>query len=255
MANDGASSMSNLTAIDPGTNAPQRHVGLPVRDTTSGTVITAEIPAVRAGPSYGVLLPDGSVWYPGSRKRLPAPLILRVVVWILAFAVFFAAAGDFIIRYHPSWVAPLRHIVPAQTVVALSGGSSSTGTKVSKGRAGSGATRAAVVLMSQQPADWRGLPVTGYVVRGSSYSVRVTAGPNRVWVSGQSYADGQVSGAQTAQILQSAGQSLSLPSAGGLLVIIGAGGTTISVYRGAKEVATVPTPTHCPCNLLFEPSR
>ncbi|MFZ0172215.1 MAG: hypothetical protein WAL04_11090 [Acidimicrobiales bacterium] len=255
MANDAASSMSNFTAVNPSTGAPQRHVGLPVRDTSSGTVITAEIPAVRAGPSYGVLLPDGSVWYPGSRKRLPAPLILRVVVWILAFAVFFAGAGDFIIRYHPSWVAPLRHIVPAQTVVSISGGTSPAGTKAGKGATAAGATKAAVALMSPQPGDWKGLPVTGYVVRGSRYSVTVTAGPNRVWVSGQPYAAGQVSGVPTEETLESAGQSLSLPATGGMLVIIGAGGTTITVYRGLKRLATVPPPAHCPCNLLFEPSR
>ena len=61
-------------------------------------------------------------------------------------------------------------------------------------------------------------------MRGSRYSVTVTAGPNRVWVSGQPYAAGQVSGVPTEEILESAGQSLSLPATGGMLVIIGAGG-------------------------------
>jgi len=250
VANDSASSMSNMTAITPGTGAPQRHVGLPVRDTTSGTVITAEIPAVRAGPSYGVLLPDGSVWYPGSRKRLPAPLFLRVAVWILAFAVFFAAAGDFIVRFHPSWVAPLRHMVPAQTVAAGGKAASSSGTKSVKNHGG-GST-SAITLMSPQPS---GLPnLTGYTVNEPAFTVRVTAGSNRAWVSGQAYVDGRGSGNLAAQTL-APGSALALWTTSDILVEIGANGTTIRLYSRRRVIATVPTPVGCPCYLLLEPTR
>ena len=179
--------MSNMTAITPGAGTSPRHVGLPVRDTTSGTVITAEIPAVRAGPSYGVLLPDGSVWYPGSRKRLPAPLILRVVVWVLAFAVFFAAAGDFIIRYHPSWVAPLRHIVNTQP--AASSGNTTTPT-VATGK-GKAHTTAAAVTPIAAPTNLGVSPLTGYSVNSSTYTVLVAAGTGAAWVAGTAYVNGQ----------------------------------------------------------------
>ena len=42
-------------------------------DTRGTTAVTAEIPAVPVAPAYGVLLPDGSIWYPGSKRKLPAP--------------------------------------------------------------------------------------------------------------------------------------------------------------------------------------
>ena len=80
-------------------------------DSRGGTAITAEIPAVPVAPAYGVLLPDGSIWYPGSKRKLPAPTLLRVTVWTLAFLVAIAGAGLIVEHYHPSWTDPLRHVV------------------------------------------------------------------------------------------------------------------------------------------------
>jgi len=80
-------------------------------DARGGTAITAEIPAVPVAPAYGVLLPDGSIWYPGSKRKLPAPTLLRVTVWTLAFLVAFGGAGLIVEHYHPSWMDPLRHVV------------------------------------------------------------------------------------------------------------------------------------------------
>ena len=80
-------------------------------DARGGTAITAEIPAVPVAPAYGVLLPDGSIWYPGSKRKLPAPTLLRVTVWTLAFLVALAGAGLVVEHYHPSWTNPLRHVV------------------------------------------------------------------------------------------------------------------------------------------------
>ncbi|MGC9963245.1 MAG: hypothetical protein ABSE47_15265 [Acidimicrobiales bacterium] len=249
MANDGSSSMSNMTAITPGAGTSPRHVGLPVRDTTSGTVITAEIPAVRAGPSYGVLLPDGSVWYPGSRKRLPAPLILRVVVWVLAFAVLFAGAGDFIIRYHPSWVAPLRHIVTTQPTAA-SGGTTTPTVATGNGK-GKGHTTSAAVTPATPPTNLGVSPLTAYSVSGASYTVMVSAGAVPAWVAGIPYVNGHSANTLNQRTL-GPGQSLAMPATGDMLVHIGANGTTIKVYRGFALLATVPTPK-CPCYLYFAP--
>ena len=88
--------------------------------TRTGTAITAEIPAVPVAPAYGVLLPDGSIWYPGSKRKLPAPTFLHVIVWSLAFLVAVVGAGLIVEHYHPSWTDPLRHIVgtPGQSVAA-----------------------------------------------------------------------------------------------------------------------------------------
>jgi hypothetical protein len=251
VANDAASSMSDL-AVTPGTATPPPHraPGLPVRDTAVGTVITAEIPAVRAGPSYGVLLPDGSVWYPGSRKRLPAPLFLRVAVWVLAFAVLFAAAGDIIVHYHPSWVKPLRHMVTPHAAAASHASSTHHGASP-----GGGGSSSAVTLMNPQPTGLPG-PLTAYTVDQTSYTVTVTSGPEPAWVAAEPYANGQIqTGQLTQRTLQTAGEVFLIPARHGLLVHIGAGGTTIKVYRGFHYLATVPTPPHCPCYVLFEPSH
>lgn len=252
MANDGTSSMSNMTAINPGAAAPPRQVGVPVRDTPVGTVITAEIPAVHAGPSYGVLLPDGTVWYPGSPKRLPAPLILRVIVWILAFAVFLAAAGDIIIHEHPSWVGPLRHVVPAQSLASSSG--TTLGTRPSGGHVnGGGAT--VVALASPQPAapNWSKLPFTAYNLNKSGYNLTVTAGSDAAWVSAQIYSTQQQPPLLQQSLLEP-GKTMVVSLKNARLVEIAAGGTTIDVYNGYTKVGTVPTPPHCPCLVLLQPS-
>ncbi len=245
--------MSNMTTMTPRTGAPPGHQDGPVHDTASGTVITAEIPAVRAGPSYGVLLPDGSIWYPGSRKRLPAPLLLRVVVWILAFAVFFAGVGDFIIHYHQSWVAPLRHVVRTQSPATLS--------SQTRPLQGSGNHPPATVLASGispsslQPGTLPWSPLTAYTVAKRTYTVSVTAGSGHpAWVAGQAYVSGQLSGPVTQQTL-SPGTSLKVHANGTVLIHIGAGGTAIAVYSGLTKLAAVPTPAHCPCFVLFEATR
>jgi hypothetical protein len=244
--------MSNMTAITPGSAAPPRQVGLPVRDTPVGTVITAEIPAVHAGPSYGVLLPDGTVWYPGSPKRLPAPLILRVVVWILAFAVFLAAAGDIIIHERPSWVGPLRHIVPAQS---LASSGTTLGTQPS-GSHGNGGGAAVVTLASPQPAapSWSKLPFTAYTLNKASYNLAVTAGSHEAWVSAQIYATQQQPPILQQSLLQP-GKTMVVSLKDARLVEIAAGGTTIDIYDGFTKVATVPTPPHCPCLVLLQPGH
>lgn len=245
--------MSNLTAITPGAPSSPRPVGLPVHDTRSGTVITAEIPAVRAGPSYGVLLPDGSVWYPGSRKRLPAPLVLRVVVWVLAFIVLFAAAGDIVIHFRPSWVAPLRHVVTSPAA-----GSAPSGTVAAKTTSHTSGTSSTsgLTLMNPQPAGFNSIPITGYWIGPGAFTVTVLAsqvGADGVWLAAGPYVSGQPPSAQQ-QTLHANGDSFQVPGTGETVVEIGAGGTTISLKRGSKTT-TVPTPKHCPCSIVFDPTH
>ena len=107
-------SRTAVTAFEPKTERPSDGT----IDTRGGTAITAEIPAVPGAPAYGVLLPDGSIWYPGSKRKLPAPTLLRVIVWTLAFLVAIGGAGLIVEHYQPSWVNPLRHVVgtPGQLV-------------------------------------------------------------------------------------------------------------------------------------------
>lgn len=111
-------------------------------DTIGSTHVTAEIPAVPVHRSYGVLLPDGSVWYPDSKKKLPAPWPIRFVVWVLALLLLLMLLGLAVVEYHPSWLSILRHnvgaapsiaIPPGQTSTSIAGGTG-TGTTVVTGK-------------------------------------------------------------------------------------------------------------------------
>lgn len=105
-----------------------------------GTGTTAAVP--RAGwaegtvreRSAGVVLPDGSVWYPGTAKREPAPFALRLLVWLLLFVLVLGGVGLAVEHYHPSWLAFARNgssgavVVPGgSTANTGSGGSAAQG--------------------------------------------------------------------------------------------------------------------------------
>ncbi len=119
-----ATSRTAVTSYAPNDARP----GEGATDTRGGTAVTAEIPAVPVAPAYGVLLPDGSIWYPGSKRKLPAPTFLRVIVWTLAFLVAILGAGLNVEHYHPSWLDPVRHVVatPGQPASSVGGTSGST---------------------------------------------------------------------------------------------------------------------------------
>lgn len=82
--------------------------------------VTAEIPSVPVQRGYGVLLPDGTIWYPGSKRRLPAPLALRVLVWLLFLILLIGIAALVAERLHPDWFSLLRHVTPPPRVTAVS---------------------------------------------------------------------------------------------------------------------------------------
>lgn len=252
MANDATSSLSGTskTAVAPGAGAPEVTRVPAVRETRAGTVITAEIPAVPAGPSYGVLLPDGSVWYPGSRKRLPAPLLLRVMVWIIAFAVLLAAAGVFVIRYHPTWVRSFRHVVSTQSTSASTKGGTG-GTQPPSHPAAASKVTKVVPPPAGTPAG-----TTVYSVALGSYTVQATA-TQRAYVSGTFIANGQTVNFEQATIGPgepavtelfnvTGGQSLKLQ--------VAHVGVTLSVYYGFDKVASVSPPASVSDFLLFIPA-
>lgn len=244
MAKEATSSLSTMgqTTIAPDTGALRRSAGLGTPD-TGPAYITAEIPAVSpVGPTYGVLLPDGSVWYPGSRKRLPAPLLLRIVVWVLAFATLLAGAGDFIVRYHPSWLSAIRRTAPAQsahrtTSTTLAAGS----TPGSSPRTNS--STSAVTKLSPQPS----LPpdTTAFSVVARSYSVVVTAGSQSVWVFAQSVKNGTpISNGRVFEdeSVPAHHRYVITPTSGEVAVEVAAGGATIAVFHGPTKLGTVTAP-------------
>ncbi len=222
------------------------------RDSPTSTVVTAEIPAVPAGPDYGVLLPDGSIWYPGSRKRLPAPLVLRVVVWTLGFLALLAGAGDFIIHTHPSWVDPMRRMVSVGAL-GLPASTAKTGTSTGVSSSSHGLS---LSLASPQPA---GLPAytTAYKVTGtSSYTISISissSGP--CWTEATPIVNGALStGAPLLSETLQAGETKSVHAVGPVAVEVAASGATVKVTSRHKVLGTVNPPTRVPWNFWFEPT-
>ncbi len=253
-----AMAATSRTSIAPDTAALKQTVltgaaappttAVPTFDSVSSTFVTAEIPAVPASPNYGVLLPDGSVWYPGSNKKLPAPLLLRVAVWILAFATLLAAAGVFIIHYQPSWVNPLRHVTTGPAAAAT-GVSSNTKSAGSKTKSTGGGNVRSVTLMSPQPA---GLPSgsTAYTLPVSSYTVAVSA-DHTTWVGVYPITNGQAAALPTQQNTISGGASAQFQENGPVMVSVGAGLATVKIYDGSNYLGTLNRPT--PQKFWLEP--
>ena len=220
-------------------------------ETQSSTVITAQIPAVPAAPNYGVLLPDGSIWYPGSKKRLPAPLPLRVAVWTLAFLVILAAAGDFVIRDHPTWVDPLRRMVPA------SAGTLNLNTNLpasSKNHGGQTASSGlSVTQMKPQPS---GLPqyTTAYAIRGTSAYQIVLKASETTWVVAYNLSNGTDSGTPLYAGDVQAGQTAKIAASGPVDLEAAAAGATVTIVSGGKQIGTLATPPSAPWHYFLEPS-
>ncbi len=222
-------------------------------DRPTSTTVTAEIPAVPAGSAYGVLLPDGTVWYPGSNKKIPAPAGLRATVWILVFVTILAAAGVVIVRLHPGWLSPLRHVVPSSAQRFTPAGGGQGGTSASKapsGTAGRGAVAApSVKLAAPQPA---GLPngVSVYDVSVSSYAVRVAAS-HATWVADYSLTSAGAGTYPLDQTTLQGGGTKYFFANGPLAVQVAAGLATVEVYAGGKKIGTAAHAT--PWIFWFEP--
>jgi hypothetical protein len=139
-------------------------------DTVGSTVITAEIPAVPLHRSYGVLLPDGTVWYPGSKKRLPAPWPIRAFVWALAFVLVLFLAGFAVLEWHPSWLGSLRHTIGTASVVPPSSTPTTT-----PGGPGGPTTNGQLTCTKPPTGETCTLP-------GNSYTIVFTATTNPVFI-------------------------------------------------------------------------
>lgn len=248
MAEDGTSALTAVSrtafVVNTGANA---NLGAPVPEPS--TSVTAEIPAVPAGPGYGVLLPDGSIWYPGSRKRLPAPLLLRVVVWILALATLLASAAVFVIHYHPAWANPFRHVVTTAGTRSAGGGTTAPTTPAT-GSVGASKFK----LLNPQPA---GLQAGNSAYRvPASYSVVVTETipGHQAWVAAWKATNGQWSGSPVQQ--QTLGvngiEKMTIPGNGEMRLQVAAVGASVQVLKGTKVVGTVTE--HSPWVWWFVPA-
>jgi hypothetical protein len=256
VANDATSTLSART------QAVQAEPGLDVarapgvRDTVSGTRITAEIPAVPAGPSYGVLLPDGTVWYPGSKKKLPAPPLLRVLVWIVAFAALLIGIVDLIIRYEPGWTNTFRHVVATSGIANPPGGSTAAGGQKppTSGTTAGQQSDAIVQVMSPQPS---GLPAhtTAYSVKLPSYSVKVSS-TAVAFVQGTWLSNGNVVNVQDYTLAASgptSSYSFNVPKGEEFKIQVAHVGVTVQIYYGLHLEGTAGSATEGAYYLVFVP--
>jgi hypothetical protein len=215
-----ATSRTAVTSLEPNPERP----GAATRETRGATAITAEIPAVPVAPAYGVLLPDGSIWYPGSKRKLPAPTFLRVIVWTLAFLVAIGGAGLVVEHYHPSWMDPIRHVVGPPGVLTPGGGSGPTATTLPSAQSSGKMLETAHSLNS----------VT-YTVPGAPYVLNIKT-TQRCYLRVVSIA----SGASLLNNTLAAGASQAVVVAGGSATVQAyAAGASLSVSVQGTEVGAI----------------
>jgi hypothetical protein len=197
-------------------------------DTMGSTVVTAEIPSVPLHPrSYGVLLPDGSVWYPGSKKRLPAPWPLRFVVWVLSLMLLLMLGGLAVVEWHPSWLASLRHTVGSAPTVGL-GGAPGTAT-----------TQPGQTTTPTQLDQWSctpGATSETCALGVSTYTLDfITTGRCDVQITSSSSQQNIYVGVQPGNETQT------FRVTGGSTVLAYAGGASVKIYNGSTLIGQIPT--------------
>jgi hypothetical protein len=215
-----ATSRAAVTSLEPNTE----WAGAGATETRGATAITAEIPAVPVAPAYGVLLPDGSIWYPGSKTKLPAPTFLRVTVWALVLLVAICGAGLLFEHYQPSWLNPIRHVVGPPGVLPPTG----TG-------AGSGTHPATTVPSGNFRETAHGSNSATYSVPGAPYELTIKT-TGRCYIQVKSLTTGTFLFDNTlgAGVMQ----PVSVP-AGSATVEAFAGGSSLSVSVSGKQVGTI----------------
>ena len=208
----------------------------PPGESRGGTNVTAEIPAVPVAKSYGVLLPDGSIWYPGSKRKLPAPLFLRLIVWTLTFLVAIGLAGLLVMRLNPSWVDPLRRTAAA-----------GTGTSPSGSTPGSGSTPANS-LMQQTSSTPSSVTYSVPTSPSTPYIITIST-QERCYV----IVVVQPSGQQLLNTVIPASSSKPLWVTGTATVSAAAGGASLSVrVTGGRTVGTVPLLKDFPYPFIYK---
>jgi hypothetical protein len=195
-------------------------------DSVGSTVVTAEIPAVPVHRSYGVLLPDGSVWYPDSKRRLPAPWPLRFFVWVLALLLLLMLAGLAVVEWHPSWLAALRHTVGTAPTVQVGGqttlpGGSTPGTTTGSTSPASGTNRCVATSATAQTCT----------LSASSYKITFTT-TQAVSVEVKSLSTGAVIYSAT----QPGGQSHTIPVTGAATLVAAAKWGSFKVTQGGTTL-------------------
>ncbi len=205
----------------------------PPRDATATVAVTAEIPIVPNAPAQ--VLPDGSLWVAGTSTRLPAPVLLRQLVWSLVIVLVLAGFGLWVLRYRPSWLAFARQEAAPAAATATAGDGTHPHTS-GVGRARSGSIGGFHVL-SSTPASAGKITTYTYSVGSSAYSVDV-ATTNRTWVVMRTPSDAP--GVPPVFAVEPPGWSHTMTALSGTFFVeVAARGATITVRSGNKVVGTI----------------
>lgn len=193
---------------------------------------TAQVPAVgRFDPRYGGDLGPGVI-----RVRRPAPLVLRVAVWVTAALLLAGLAGLGIHRLRPSALDALEVHRPSSGPVLPSATTSTT-------RPHGGASHAAAV--SQVATTTTG---ASFSVSAAEYTVKVSA-QAPCWV--QATAPGSPAPVFAGTLSPGAQKTFTAVD-GQIEVLLGAVRVTVSLsLAGSSTPAWTYTPTSAPYDLRF----
>lgn len=202
---------------------------------------TAEIPVVTAKAPAGsrraaaapIELSDGSVWYPGVSRRLPAPFPIRLIVWLLFLVLLLGLAGLAVERYHPDWIAFLRRTAPSSSPAPAGGAPASGGPTTGAVATGKAGTGSGLALASTTGS------ATTYTVPARSYEV-VLRFPHDDWVRVTSPAG--TSHELLASTLPATDSPRTVQVSGSATVFVGAATTSITIVAGGHELGVVRFP-------------
>lgn len=209
--------------------------------TFGATEATAEIPVVRVPGARArppVELADGSVWYPGVSRRLPAPFLLRLLVWLLFSALLLGLGGLAVDHWHPGWLSFLRRTTagaPARAALP-GGGAPSSGGRPGTGSTGSGSAGSGLGGLRLVSSN---ASVSTYDLRAASYHL-VVSFPRRTWVRIASPAGS--TNDVVAQTFPGSASPVRVPITGSAEVYLGATTTSIAVVANGQTVGTVAAP-------------
>ena len=211
---------------------------------------TAEIPVVTGATGRQrppVQLEDGTVWYPGVSRRLPAPFVVRLVVWLLFFVLLLGLGGLAVVRWHPDWLSFVQATVPSGPSTSALGGATGGHTSPGSGGNGSaanGAGGSGLQLVSSSANS------STYAVPVSSYQVVVTF-PNRAWVRIASPAGSTHD--VVAETYPASASPVHVAISGSADVYLGASTTSIAIVARGRTVGTIASPAvgH---DYLFQPA-
>ena len=224
----------NATAWDPD---PRR--ADPLQPFTS----TAPVPAVGRGASAGFdprFAPTGSVGAVG-RRRAPAPLGLRLALWLVALLLVVAGAGLAVAHLKPAWLRSLR---VGDTPAAITGRVPSTTAAPAHRSAPASAHHGSGGVVETSTGN-TSATVT---VPGSAYTVVVDA-QHPCWVQ----ASVPTSATPVFASVVAAGGEQTFHSANGRLSLeLGASAVTVSVIESGKSTAAWHfSPATAPFDLSF----